>query len=286
MNRRSFLESLASLGAVSALPGPIAWAAKAVSRLKNIGIQLYSMRRSMERDFEGTLARLAAIGYREVEFAGYFERKPRDVRRILDRHRLAAPSSHVPLEIVRRDWARTLDTANEIGHRYVVVPSLPESDRRTLDDLRRVAAEFNRLGDEARRAGIRFAYHNHDFEFTSVNGRLLYDVLLSKTDPASVGFELDLMWITKGGQDPLNYFARYPGRFEMLHVKDSSGAPNHKQVYVGRGTIDFRRVFAAREQAGIRHFFVEHDNPADELAFARASYDYLIRLEPTGASYE
>lgn len=256
------------------------------SSLKNIGIQLYSVRRSMERDFEGTLARLASIGYREVEFAGYFDRTPQEVRRSLARHRLAAPSSHVPIEIVRRDWARTLDTANSIGHRYVVVPWLPEEDQRTLDDFKRVAAEFNRLGAEAGRAGIRFAYHNHDFEFAPIDGHLPYDVLLAETDPASVALELDLMWITKGGQDPLDYFARYPGRFEMVHVKDSSGAPEHQQVDLGRGTIDFRRIFAAREQAGIRHSFVERDDAADEFASGRASYEYLARLELTGGPHE
>jgi len=279
---------LAPLGAIGALSSGagIACTAQRAPGLKNIGIQLYSVRRVLERDFEGTLARLASIGYKEVEFAGYFERKPEKVRLVLDRHRLTAPSGHVPIEIVRRDWAQALDTAQTIGHRYVVVPWLPEEDRRTLDDLKRVAAEFNRLGEEARHAGIRFAYHNHDFEFAPVNGRLLYDVLLAETDQANVGFELDLMWITKGGQDPLTYFGRYPGRFEMVHVKDSTGKPDHQQVDVGSGTIDFRRIFAAREQAGIRHFFVEHDDPADELAFARTSYDYLARLQLTGASDE
>jgi sugar phosphate isomerase/epimerase len=233
----------------------------------------------MERDFEGTLARLATIGYKEVEFAGYFDRRPKDVKAVLHRHGLAAPSAHIPIEVVRQDWPRTLDVANTIGHRYVVVPWLPPESRRRLDDFKRVAAEFNRLGEQAKRAGIRFAYHNHDFEFAPLDGRLPYDVLLAETEPANVGLELDLFWITKGGQDPLAYFARYPGRFEMVHVKDSTGPPEHRQVDVGRGTIDFRRILEQRQQAGIRHFFVEHDDPADPLAFARTSYDYLKRLE-------
>jgi sugar phosphate isomerase/epimerase len=161
----------------------------------------------------------------------------------------------------------------------VVVPWLPEEDQRTLDAFKRVAAEFNRLGAEASRAGIRFAFHNHDLEFAPIDGRLPYDVLLAETDPACVALELDLMWINKGGQDPLAYFARYPGRFEMVHLKDSTGAPEHRQVDVGRGTIDFRRILARRKQAGIRHAFVEHDDPPAPLAFARASYDYLKRLD-------
>jgi sugar phosphate isomerase/epimerase len=247
--------------------------------LKNIGIQLYSVRSEIAGDFEGTLARLAAIGYKEVEFPGYFGLTPKEVRAILERQRLVAPSNHIPIDVMRRDWATTLETAARIGHHYVVVPWLEPKDRSTLDDLKRVAAEFNRLGEEATRAGIRFAYHNHDSEFAPVEGRLLYDVLLTETDPAHVAFELDLMWIDKAGHDPLAYFARYPGRFELLHVKDSTGRPEYRQVDVGRGTIDFRRILACREQAGIRHAFVEHDEPPDPLAFARASYDYLNRLD-------
>lgn len=281
MNRRTFLESFAALGAVSVLPGGarIARTVEPAPSLKNIGIQLYSVRSEMARDFEGTLARLASIGYREVEFAGYFDRAPQDVRKILDRHVLAAPSGHVPIEVVRQDWGRTLETANKIGHRYVVVPWLPEKDQRSLDDFKRVAAEFNRLGEQAKRAGIRFAHHNHDFEFKPIDNRIPYDLLLTETDPAQVGFELDLMWIDKAGQDPLRYFSSYPGRFELVHVKDSTGAPEYRQVDVGRGTIDFRRILAHRKQAGVRHAFVEHDEPPDPFAFARASYDYLNRLD-------
>ncbi len=247
--------------------------------LQAIGLQLYSVRSEMERDFAGTLARVASIGYREVEFAGYFDRRPEEVKGILDRHGLAAPSAHVPIEVVRRNWAGALDVANAIGHRYVVVPWLPEEDRGALDAYKRVADEFNRLGAEAKRAGIRFAYHNHDFEFAPLDGRIPYDVLLTETDPADVAFQLDLLWIIKGGHDPLTYFARYPGRFEMVHLKDSTGSPEYRQVDIGRGTIDFRRILARQEQAGIRHAFVEHDEPADPLGFARASYDFLERLE-------
>ena len=243
------------------------------SLLRDIGIQLYSVRRELERDFEGTLARLAAVGYKEVEFAGYFDHEPEEIKAMLVRHRLVAPSAHVPLELVHQDWAGVLDAASIIGHRYVVVPWLPPELRKTVDDFRRLADEFTRLGEESQRSGIRFAYHNHDFEFSPLEGQLPYDVLLARTDPANVAFELDLMGITKGGQNPVDYFARYPGRFEMMHVTDSSGPPEWEQVDVGRGTIDFRRILAYRRQAGIRHLFVEHDDPPDPLAFARASYD-------------
>ncbi len=273
LDRRSFIGGLAALGTLPDLRG------RGGPHLETIGIQLYSVRRGLERDFEGTLASLASIGYKEVEFAGYFDRKPEAVKAILARYGLAAPSAHVPIETVRQDWSRTLEIANIIGHRYIVIPWLAAEDRRTIDDVRRRAAEFNRLGETAKRAGLRFAYHNHDFEFAPLDRRIPYDVLLAETDPANVAFELDLMWITKAGQDPLRYFSRYSGRFEMVHVKDSTGAPDYRHVDVGRGTVDFQRILTRRRQAGIRHLFVEHDDPADPLTFARASYDYLKRLK-------
>ena len=231
----------------------------------------------MARDFAGTLARVASIGYREVEFAGYFDWRPEEVKGILDRNGLAAPSAHVPIEIGRRNWAGALDVANAIGHRYVVVPWLPEEDRGTLDDYKRVADEFNRLGAEAKRAGIRFAYHNHDFEFVPVEGQVPYDVLLERADPAVVDLELDLYWATKAGHDPREMMASHPGRFPLVHVKDSGGPPEHVQVDVGAGTIDFRAIFRAAG-GSVRHAFVEHDQPADPWAFAETSLSGYRKL--------
>src|SRR3989475_4408761 len=137
----------------------------------------------------------------------------------------------------------------------------------------------NRAAAQAHDAGLQFAYHNHDFEFARTEGRLPYDVLIAETDPKLVQFEIDLYWMVKGGQDPLAYFARLPGRVPMVHVKDSAGPPAHRMVDVGAGKIDFKKIFAQRDQAGIRHFFVEHDQPADPFASIRASCDYLKRLE-------
>jgi sugar phosphate isomerase/epimerase len=279
LDRRSFLASLGALalGAESrqprgGLPGP------SLGQLDRIGLQLYTVRQAMHDDFEGTLEKVAAIGYREVEFAGYFDRRPSAIRAALDRCGLAAPSAHLPFEVIGSNWSHTLQDAREIGHRYVVVPAIPE-ERRTVDGYRRIAELFNRAGEEANAIGITFAYHNHDFDFARLGGQILYDVLLAETDSKLVAFEMDLYWITKAGQDPLAYFARWPGRFRMVHVKDSTGAPRHEMTDVGRGTIDWRRIFARRKQAGIRHFFVEHDEPADAFASIRASYEYLARLK-------
>ncbi len=247
-------------------------------RLAPIGVQLYTVRALLERDFEGTLARLADIGFSEVEFAGYHGRTPEAVLAALGRAGLTAPSAHVPIEAVRDDLPRVLDGARLMGHRHVVVAWLPEQQR-TVDGCRAAADLFNRVGQHAVSAGIRFAYHNHAFEFDRLDGRMPYDVLLERCDPRYVDFEMDLYWITKGGQDPLAYFARWPDRFPMVHVKDSTGPPDHRMVDVGAGTIPWKTIFAHREQAGIRHYFVEHDEPPDPLASVRRSYEYLRRLE-------
>jgi sugar phosphate isomerase/epimerase len=283
VNRRSFLETLAALGAVGVLRGrgddAYALATPPGARLKTIGLQLYTVRGEMARDFEGTLARVAATGYREVEFAGYFDHPAREVRAALDRHGLKAPSAHIPIERLRENWHATLADARVVGHQYLVMPWIPEEERRTLDGYKRAAELFNKAGAEARSAGIQFGYHNHNFEFEPIEGQRPYDVLLAEADPTLVAMEMDLYWITKGGGDPLAYFARWPGRFPMVHVKDAAGDAERTMVDVGRGTIDWKRIFARRKQAGIRHFFVEHDQPADPFASIRASYEYLKHLE-------
>lgn len=247
-------------------------------RLDRIGLQLYTVRDALARDFDGTLAQIARIGYRDLEFAGYAGRRPEAVSAALERHGLRAPAAHIPLDALRRQWSATVDAAHAIDHDIIVVPWLDEKERRTIADYERLADELNRLGGAARKADLRLAYHNHDFEFTPMDGRIPYDVLLDKTDPDDVAFEMDLYWITKAGHDPLAYFDRYPGRFPTVHVKDSAGAPDHRMTEVGGGSIDFKRIFARRQQAGIQHAFVEHDNPADAFASIRSSYGHLAKL--------
>ncbi len=286
MNRREWLQligaaipGMASLGAPSArAASPIA-ARSAGEKLDRIGVQLYTVREGMAQDFEGTLAQVAEIGYREVEFAGYFNRTPKAVRAALDAAGLAAPSAHIAYENLGAQWTRTLDDAQVVGHRYLVVPWIPEENRKTLDDYRRVGEVFSRAGDAARKAGVQFAYHNHNYEFQSMEGRVPYDVLIEASDPKLVQLELDLYWLMSAAGDPLAYFARWPGRFPLVHVKDMDGTPRHGMVDVGSGVIDFKRIFARRAEAGIRHFFVEHDNPASPFDSIRASYTYLRQLE-------
>ncbi len=248
-----------------------------------IGVQLYSVRDQMEKNFTGTLERVAQIGYREVEFAGYFNHSPQDVRALIDRLGLRAPSSHIGLDVMQKDLDGTLQAAKTIGHEYITVPALMGplmGQAIPADYWQKTAAEFNRIAKVAKGEGIGFAYHNHSFEFERLaDGRTGYDVLLAETDPALVQFELDLFWATFAGQDPVAMFQQHPGRFVMWHVKDMRGVDEARRqaaassgnamqkmqgamprlAAVGTGDIDFRRIFAQASVAGLRHFFVEND---------------------------
>ena len=284
MDRRAALRALGGvlLAGCSRQRGGTAGgsAANGGESLGNIGVQLYTVRESMRRDFEGTLAEVARIGFREVEFAGYFDRTPQQVRQILDREGLAAPGSHIDISLLEGDWQRTVAEARVMGHRYLMVAWTPLERRRTLDDWRRIGALFTRAGEAAQRDGVTFAYHNHDFEFAPLDGRVPFDVLLESSDPQYVKIEMDLFWIRKGGQDPLAYFARWPGRFPCVHVKDMTS--DGRMVDVGAGAIDWRAILSQRRQAGIQHYFVEHDEPGDPMASIRAGYQYLHALRLDG----
>ena len=248
-------------------------------RLDHIGLQLYTVRGLMKQDFEGTLHKVGAAGYTEVEFAGYFDHPPKDVRAILDRNGLISPAAHVGYDSIAAGWDQVLDAAHVIGHRYIVVAWIPEQERKDVDGWKRVAERFTRAGEACHGAGLQFAFHNHSYEFQPLAGQLPYDVLLAAADPQLVKLEMDLFWITNGDQDPLTYFHKYPGRFPLVHVKDMAPGPERKMVDVGKGKIDWKRIFAQSQLAGIEHYFVEHDEPPDPIASIQASYDYLRRLE-------
>jgi sugar phosphate isomerase/epimerase len=276
IDRREFIGTMGAVAVGAMLPA--CRSAASATRLSKIGVQLYTVRTLMEKDVERTLAGVAAAGYTEVEFAGYFNKTPAEIKAMLDRHGLVAPSVHSG-NIAADAWAQALDAAHVIGHQFIVVPWIPEERRKTLDDWKQVAADFNRIATAAKAAGIQMAYHNHDFEFPLVEGKVPYDVLLAETDPNLVKLEIDLYWITKGGQDPLAYFARWPGRIPLVHVKDGKGPPDWAMTEVGSGAIDWKRIFGKSGQAGIQHYFVEHDQPADPIASITASCAYLKKLE-------
>jgi sugar phosphate isomerase/epimerase len=259
------------------LLGPALQVLGSPTPLRPIGLQLYTVRDLMERSVSDTLERVAALGYEEVEFAGYFGASPARIRSVLDAVGLASPSAHVSLEELEQQSDALFDAAEIIGHRYLVVPSLAPEDRGSIADFRRVAARLDRVGERALDRGFRVGYHNHDFELERRDGALPYDILLSETDPALVFFEMDFYWMRKGGQDPLEYFRRHPGRFHLCHIKDMGWLGRIAEV--GAGRIDFPPILRARTQAGLRHFYVEHDHPRRPLDSVRASYRYLSGLD-------
>jgi sugar phosphate isomerase/epimerase len=284
MDRRTFLGTMA----VAAVAGRSVGAASIAS----IGMQLYTVRTLLEKDFDGTLAKVAAIGYKEVEFAGYFNHTPQQVTDVLKTTGLSSPSAHIGYDLLAADkWPAVLEAAHTIGHTFLVVAWIDPSVRSQPGIWKRVAETFNRAGEASKKAGIQFAYHNHNFEFAPVDGKLPYDLLLEECDPALVKMELDLCWIAAAGKDPLEYFKRYPGRFPMVHVKGLSKlAPGGAAMPIDQllplitdvGTsdvIDWKKIFAQSSEAGIKHYFVEHDTtkaPFDSLA---ASYAYLKALQ-------
>jgi sugar phosphate isomerase/epimerase len=274
--RRHFLATMgAGLGILSTRDHLLSSLFAPADKLSHVGIQLYTVRSLMAKDFEGTLAQIAGIGYGEVEFAGYFNRTPAQVRAVLAANKLTAPSTHIGFPKDDTAWKATLDQAREIGHEWVTIPSLDSAMRKTPDDWKRTADRFNQLGMMAQASGARLAFHNHDIELAPFDGTNGLETLLKHTDPKAVDFEMDIYWVVKGGGDPLDLLARYPGRFPMFHAKDATAAPERKMVDVGAGTIDFGKIFA---MAKPKHVFVEHDQPTDALASAQASYRTLAGL--------
>jgi len=235
LTRREFVGAVGGLIASSTLCSEGTAKEGVVKKLDRIGLELYTVRGEMKKNFGGTLARVARIGYKEVEFAGYFGYAAKTVRASLRQNGLTSPSSHIGFPVLGRDWDRTIEDALVIGQRYLICPWI-EAKYRTLDGYKQVAGLFNKAGERARAAGIQFGYHNHSYEFEPIQGRLPYDLLIEETDPALVVMQMDVFWLRTGGQDPLAYFRRYPGHFHSLHIKDMDAAG--KMVDVGKGVID------------------------------------------------
>ncbi|MEP7001993.1 MAG: sugar phosphate isomerase/epimerase, partial [bacterium] len=215
-------------------------------KLPRVGIQLYTLRTLMEKDLEGTLAKVAGIGYKEVEFAGYFGRTPAQIRAILKTNHLTSPSSHIPLPASDDAWKKSLDDAKAVGHEWAVLPWLDEAHRK---EWAQFADKLNSLAAMSKKAGLKFAYHNHDFEFAKFENGTVLEMLLAKTDPKLVDFEMDIYWVTKAGGDPLAIIRQHPHRFPLMHAKDATAAPARDMVDVGSGTIDFAKIFASAKRS-------------------------------------
>ena len=229
-----------------------------------------------EVSFVGTHAGRSTVP--ELEFAGYYSKDAAWWKALLARHGLTAPATHEALPATDDGWGAIFDRAHAMGHAMVIVPFVGNEYRGSRAAWQRLAARLTTGAQRAKAAGLRFGYHNHDFEFAPVEGTTGFDILTTETDPTLVALELDLYWAVKAGQDPLALFARWPGRIHCCHVKDAGPAPERQMRDVGAGTIDFRTLLARGRAAGLQHWFIEHDNPADPLASVRASAAHLAAL--------
>jgi sugar phosphate isomerase/epimerase len=245
-----------------------------------VGLQLYSVRDLLPKDYAGTLKQIAALGYGEVEAAGYFNHSVPEVRTALDAAGLRCPSAHYSYDDLSRDFDKIVDFNKQLGVNYIICsfPGIKDpsrlKDRKfstivqsfTIDDWRWNAAEFNRMGAKVKAAGMRFGYHNHTMEFRPQNGIVPFDELLRLTDPSLVTIELDCGWVMVGGGDAVDYLKRYPSRISMLHVKDFKKTDKPASVLepppaavLGTGTADYHPIFAAARKANIKHYFVEQE---------------------------
>jgi sugar phosphate isomerase/epimerase len=275
--RRTFVQTLGLAAAAAALPRDM-FGAENSATLNPIGLQLYTVRALMSKDIDGTLATVAGVGYREVEFAGYFNKEPVELRATLDRLKLKSPSCHVGLDAVETGFDATAAAAKTMGHGWIVVASTSPRFFQSVAAIKELAQRFNTAGKRAKDSGLHFAYHNHNIEFKPVEGVMPIDVLISETEPGLVDFEMDVYWVTQGGGDPLALINKFPGRFQLLHAKDSSGSPDQNMRDVGSGVIDWKKIFAARKKAGVQHVFVERDDAPDPVASITASYEFLHKL--------
>ncbi len=224
-----------------------------------VALQLYSVREESARDFAGTLQEVAAIGYEAVELAGYGGMGATNLRSLLDDLGVSAVSSHVGLRILRESLEGAIDDALALGCHYIICPWLPEAERGDADAYRRLAAELSALGRRCRERGIGFAYHNHDFEFVRLDGRLALDVLFEGTDAKAVRSELDMYWAYYAGIDPAEILRHLGPRCALVHLKDMVKDDSRTFAEVGEGRIDFAPVFAAAQEAGVEYYVVEQD---------------------------
>lgn len=279
INRRTFVKTLsAGVAASLVLPSKL----MAFPTMKVIGIQLYTLHDQMKGDAIGTMEQVAKIGYNAIETAGYGERKfygyaPEEFKSIALDLGLTPQSSHAGVNLENID-KMVEDTVNA-GMSYLVLPSLPKDRREGLDGYKKAADEFNQMGEKCKEAGLKFAYHNHAFEFEMLDDQIPYNMLLENTNPELVAMQLDLYWMVYGGYDPVEYFNKYPNRFELFHVKDMSRAASMESTEIGEGTIDFKTIFAEKAKAGMKYFYLEQEafqmDPFESIAI---SYEYLKNL--------
>ncbi len=298
--RRQLIRALGALTAAAPLAACVN--PPAPRRLDRFGLQLSTLTPLLLADFPGTLRAVAAIGYRQVEFSamGFLGREVAEVQALLQETALEAPVGRIspvlPPEFFTLDRpaqmrlfgersgpAYLLDnvragiaSARRLGQRDLVLPAMMPDQFATLSDVDRNIALMRQAGEICAAEGLRFGYHNHDWELKPIDGVVPWERMIEETDPAQVTFQLDAYWVVKGGGDLQGYLQRYPGRFSSCHMKDIDEGGDFADV--GDGTIDFPAFTRAAIAAGAQHFFVERDRPPQPMQSARRSYAYLSQM--------
>jgi len=282
-SRRSFLKASGTLAAAACVgAGRLAAAPLKLP----IGLQLYSVRNLLPKDFEGTLTQLSAAGYTEVEAAGYFDKTAADFGNALHKAGLKCISTHHQLAQLKTQFSQLIEYAQALGLQYIVCSwaGVHRDPARTgelnLDDWRYVADQFNEIGAKVKSAGMTFGYHNHTVEFGTENGVVFFDELLKRTDPKVVSFEMDCGWVVAGGHNPVDYLSKFPERFPLFHIKDMVKGPDGKwrNVVLGKGSIDYKPIL--RAATGIKHYFIEQEEfTGDPMTELREDADFMKKLD-------
>lgn len=273
--RRHFIKTAGALALGSMILPEFTFA---MAKIKNPGIQLYTVRAEMLADAKGTLKQLADLGIKQIESArsakgNYYGLTGKEMKQACKDLDMTLRSGHVAVDA---KWQQTMEGAAEAGQEYLICSSMPKSGQ-TLDNYKRTADIFNQSGEECRKMGLKFGYHNHDYEFEKVGGQVLYDVLMDNTDPKLVHMELDLGWVVASGNDPLEYFKKYKGRFPLWHLKDMDLQKKHSTEF-GKGGLDIVKVLQNQNESGLKYFFIEQEEYAKTpLESMKYNMDYLER---------
>jgi len=283
MKRRQFIQTATVASAAALIPSFVFASPK-----RKIGIQLYTLRDVIFKDVQGTLKQVADFGYQELESFSYndgkvFGKPVSEVAKIISDLGMTMPSGHYhtglvntpnrPVEVgtLVNQWERAVNDAKILGQEYMLVAYLQKDERKTIDDYKKVCELINKNAEICGKYGIRIGYHNHDFEFEPIDGQVPYELMMKELDPKSVSMELDLFWTIYANRDPLKLFTQYPGRFEQWHVKDMRKDDRKLNADIGTGSIDFKAIFAKADEAGFKHFYIEHDNfPASSIESVKA----------------
>ena len=242
-----------------------------------VAIQLYTVRDKTAEDMLGTLAKLGEIGYRAVEFAGYGSSEPTAIREALDKAGIAGVAAHVALSRIDGEFDTVVEEMHIIGAKHLVIPWLPP-DQRTSAGFDHLIETLNTRAPEARDAGLRLGYHNHDFEFIADDGILPFDRIADSTDPSLVSLEVDAGWVKYAGQDPVAVIEQYAGRVPLIHAKEEQIDGVDDLPAPGSGPLPWKAIVAAGNACGAEYLIAEDDKPLDSMKTAAAAYENLTKL--------